>query len=59
MARKWYAVLLDKDDKDWGKGSFSRNEALTMAKRIGGEAYVAVIEALPVPECVDRIYINA
>jgi hypothetical protein len=58
MAKKWYAVLMDFEDKDFGKGSFDREEAVLMAERIGGQAHVAVIEAADEPVCIEKIYVN-
>ena len=58
MAKKWYAVLMDLEDKDLGKGSFDMREAVLMAERIGGQAHVAVIEAEDEPVCIEKIYVN-
>lgn len=30
----WYAVIMSKDDTDWGTGSFDLEEAQTIAKRL-------------------------
>lgn len=37
MKKNWYAVLNDRDDNDWGTGSFDWNEAVKMAKMWGCE----------------------
>lgn len=40
----WYAVMMDRDDNDWGTGSFDLDEAKEMARKYDG-AYIAVIDA--------------
>ena len=44
----WYAVMMDKEDSDWGTGSFDLNEAMNMVReyRANGysDAYIAVID---------------
>lgn len=35
--KNWYAVLNDRDDNDWGTGSFDWTEAVAMAKARGCE----------------------
>lgn len=35
--KNWYAVLNDRDDNDWGTGSFDWSEAVAMAKARGCE----------------------
>ena len=55
MANKWYAVMTDRDDTDWGTGSFDRGEAEKMVVRnldIYPDGYIAVIDG---DECVDEI----
>lgn len=37
MKKNWYAVLNDRDDNDWGTGSFDWSEAVAMAKARGCE----------------------
>lgn len=37
MGKNWYAVLRDRDDNDWGTGSFDWDEAVKMAKAYGFE----------------------
>ena len=56
----WYAVLMDKNDNDWGYGSYDRAEAVTMAKNLKGDhpdAFIAVIDnhRMSDPVCVDEI----
>lgn len=51
----WYAVMKDRDDDDWGTGSYDLDEAKTMARQYGAEAYIAVIEESENPVCVDEI----
>ena len=40
----WYAVLRDREDNDWGTGSFDPEEAKTMAKE-HENGFIAVIDA--------------
>lgn len=51
--KKWYAVMTDKEDNDWGTGSFELSEATKKCKEFNNEnerngfpreAYIAVIE---------------
>ncbi len=42
--KMWYAVLRDMEDNDWGTGSFDKDEAVEMAKRMECK-YVATINA--------------
>lgn len=51
----WYAVERDEDDNDWGYGSYDRGEAVEMARRMGEEARIAVIEMGNDPVCVEII----
>lgn len=37
MKKNWYAVLNNRDDNDWGTGSFDWSEAVKMAKSRGCE----------------------
>ena len=54
--RKWYAVMRDREDDDWGYGSYDIDEAKQMlTEEESGEAYIAVIEEGENPVCVDRI----
>jgi hypothetical protein len=58
----WYAVMMDREDNDWGTGSFDLDEAKTMATKYP-EGYIAVIDggydengnATTDPICVDEI----
>ena len=61
MNKIWYAVMLDKEDSDWGTGSRNLDEALSRAReyRTNGyaDAYVAVIEEGDYDAvCVDEIH---
>ena len=49
--RLWYAVQQDRDDNDWGTGSFDYNAAVKMAKDYGC-TIIAVIDG---EECIDEI----
>ena len=55
---KWYAVMMDREDNDWGYGSHDLEEAKTMCKSQKAEhpdAYIAVIEEGDDPVCIDEI----
>ena len=52
---KWYAVLRDQDDNDWGTGSYDYDTAIEMAKAYGEEARIAVIQEGSDPVCIDVI----
>lgn len=51
----WYAAMKDRDDTDWGYGSFDLEEAKQMARNLGEEAYIAVIEEGNDPICIEEI----
>ena len=59
----WYAVMMDREDNDWGTGSFDIAEAKAKAITMGCDAYIAVIDggydaqgnATTDPVCVDEI----
>ena len=53
--RLWYAVMEDRNDTDWGYGSYDRQEAEKMALEMGPEAYIAVINNEGDPVCVEEI----
>ena len=40
----WYAVERDSTDNDWGYGSYDLDEAKQMARKMGKEAVIAVID---------------
>lgn len=48
----WYAVLMDKDDNDWGTGSHDKDEAFQMARDMDAQ-YVAVIDNSNDPICTE------
>ena len=48
----WYAVMKDREDDDWGTGSFSREEAERMALDYGKNAYIAIVQEAEDPLCV-------
>ena len=58
IARGWYAVQTDRED-DWGTGSYDREKALEMARKLRGDhpdALVAVIDnRTSNPVCVEEI----
>lgn len=51
----WYAVMRDRDDNDWGYGSFDLEEAKAMARNLGGDAYIVVIDDGDDPIAIDEI----
>lgn len=56
MKKLWYAVMKDESDDDWGYGSESLEEAKKMAKELGSESYIAVIDVTDDdPLCVAEI----
>ena len=64
---KWYAVMNDRDDDDWGVGSYDGDEAQKMVIRnidIYPDGYIAIIENDTCigeihPEDFNPIYYNA
>lgn len=46
--KTWYAVMMDREDNDWGTGSYDLEEAVNMVKKYRAlgksDAYIAVIE---------------
>lgn len=56
----WYAVMRDREDTDWGTGSYDLDEAKATARKYRAlgetEAYVAVIEEGDDPTCIDEIH---
>lgn len=67
MENKWYAVMLDRDDNDWGYGSENLEDAMRMvADQVdkNPDAYIAVIEndvciSEIAQEDFDPVYANA
>lgn len=53
---KWYAVMANADDDDWGTGSYCYDEAVCMAHTFGPDAYIAVIEESADKVCVEEIH---
>ena len=59
--KKFYAVMADRDDTDWGTGSYSLDKAIEMVKEkkdVYPDGYIAVIEMGPDPICVDEIEVD-
>ena len=52
--RKWYAVMRDSEDNDWGYGSHNLAEAKAMVKKYP-EGYIAVIDE-DTNTCIDEIH---
>lgn len=44
--KKWYAVVMDEHDNDWGTGAESVDEALEMAKAMNANGIVVVEEGI-------------
>lgn len=51
----WYAVEMDAEDNDWGTGSYDYNEAVEIARRMGPDSRIAVIEMGNDPICTEVI----
>lgn len=51
----WYAVMKDREDDDWGYGSYVLEEAKKMVKTFP-EGYIAIIQEGTDPVCVGEIY---
>lgn len=51
----WYAVMRDREDDDWGTGSYDLDDAKRMCVSIGAGAYIAVIDEAPNPVCIEEI----
>ena len=59
--KKWYAVMKDTEETDWGYGSYNKREAAKMVRKMrkdgDDEAYIAVIdESGNEPMCIDEIH---
>lgn len=61
--KKWYAVMRDNEDTDWGTGSTRLREAAKMVRKMrrngNEEAYIAVIDItsddMAAQICIDEI----
>ena len=55
----WYAVMMDKDDNDWGTGSFDLTAAKQRARQMRDngypDAYIVVIDDGDDPVAIDVI----
>lgn len=56
MTIKWYAILMDDDDNDWGTGSYNFEEAIEKATYMGAKK-IAIIEMGPDPICIEEVYL--
>ena len=59
--KKFYAVLVDREDSDFGYGSYNLDEAIEMVKfrkDVYPDAYIGVIEMGTDPICVDEIEVH-
>lgn len=56
---KWYAVMVDLDDSDWGTGSHDLAEATAIAKAMrangNNDAYIAIVDEIG-NVCLDEIH---
>lgn len=53
---KWYAVMRDRSDNDWGYGSYDLDKAKKMLKDMEEPAaYIAVIEMGSDPICIEEL----
>lgn len=54
----WYALMKDRDDTDWGTGTYDKQEAIETIKSwrqdVYPDAYIAVIDESG-PVCIDEI----
>lgn len=53
--RLWYAVMENRENDDWGTGSYDIAEAKRMCKDLGTDAYIAVIVEGNNPVCIEEI----
>ena len=54
--KKWYAVMKDAEDTDWGYGSHNYEEAVSMVQKyLPDGGYIAVIDEDGDPVCIDEI----
>lgn len=51
----WYAVLKDREDNDWGYGSWYLDEAVELAYGIDAEI-IAVIKLGDDPVCIEELF---
>ena len=50
----WFAIQMDREDTDWGTGSYDLDEAMAKAAD-NGARYIAVIDETDDPICIDMI----
>lgn len=55
MKTYWYAVMQNREDDDWGTGSYDIEEAKRMCLAIGPDSYIAVIDEELNPVCIEEI----
>ena len=57
MSKIWYAAMRNKEDNDWGFGSFNLEEAKKMVLNFEEpDAYIAVIDDGDDPICIGEIH---
>ena len=54
--KKWYAVKKDRNDTEITNGSRNRAEAERMARALGKDAFIAIIDDATPPVCVGEIH---
>lgn len=58
---KWYAIMRDSEDNDWGYGFTDKGEAIKKAldmREKNPDVYIAVISDGDDPVCIDEIYFD-
>lgn len=53
--KTWYAAVMDREDNDWGYGSYDLEKAKKMARKLGKGSLVIVIDDGNDPIAVDEI----
>ena len=59
--KMWYACMVDREDSDFGTGSYSLDKAIEWVKDrkdVYPDAYIAVVEMGNDPICVDEIEVE-
>lgn len=56
--KKWYAVQYDRDDNDWGTGSYNLEEAIKMCRENGYKRIAVIDMDGAEPVCIDEIEVE-